>query len=133
MHKRSFIHLAFVSTVAALLLPACGPKRVSFDVELSDFKFTPNAFDAPLETALTLNLTNSASVVHEFVLMKLGTQVSLPFDDNDAGNVYWEAEVEPGESGTFTFTAPTQAGEYQVVCGTPGHAEAGMLGTLTVR
>ena len=133
MYKRSVINLALVTTVAALLLSACGPKKVTFDVELSDFKFTPNAFEVPPEAEVTLNLTNSASVIHEFVVMKLGNQVSMPFDDNDEGNIFWEAEVEPGTAGTFTFTAPTEKGEYQLVCGTAGHIEAGMIGTFTVR
>jgi len=133
MGKRPFLHLGLAMLFAGLMLSACGPKKVSFDVELSDFKFTPGAFEVPTGAEVTLNLTNDASVVHEFVVMKLGTQVSMPFDDNDEGNVFWEAEVEPGSAGTFTFTAPSEAGEYQLVCGTPGHLEAGMVGTFTVR
>jgi uncharacterized cupredoxin-like copper-binding protein len=40
--------------------------------------------------------------------------------------------LEPGESDTFTFTAPGQPGDYQIVCGIVGHYMAGMVGSLTV-
>jgi uncharacterized cupredoxin-like copper-binding protein len=133
MHKRSVIHFALATTLAALLLSGCGPKKVTFDVVLSDFKFEPTAFEVPPEAEVTLNLTNNASVIHEFVVMKFGQEVSVPFDDNDEGNIFWEAEVEPGTAGTFMFVAPAEKGEYQLVCGTPGHFEAGMVGTFTVK
>jgi uncharacterized cupredoxin-like copper-binding protein len=64
--------------------------------------------------------------------MEAGYQVTTPFDADDEPHVYWEGEVEAGESGTFTFTAPSEAGDYQLVCGVAGHVEAGMVGTLTV-
>jgi azurin len=38
----------------------------------------------------------------------------------------------PGESDTVTFTAPA-AGTYDYICTFPGHALAGMHGTLTVK
>jgi uncharacterized cupredoxin-like copper-binding protein len=75
---------------------------------------------------------NSGALEHEWVLMNAGTQATAPFDENDEGNIYWEQELNAGESGTFTFTAPENSGEYQVVCGTAGHLEAGMVGTLLV-
>jgi uncharacterized cupredoxin-like copper-binding protein len=45
--------------------------------------------------------------------------------------VYFEALLDPGDAGTFTFTAPA-AGAYQVVCVIPGHFTAGMEGRLRV-
>jgi uncharacterized cupredoxin-like copper-binding protein len=44
--------------------------------------------------------------------------------------VYWEDEVEAGETKTVTFTAPP-AGDYQVICAIEGHFASGMEGTLT--
>ncbi len=38
----------------------------------------------------------------------------------------------PGESETIEFTAPGLPGKYDFVCSFPGHAQAGMKGTLTV-
>lgn len=37
----------------------------------------------------------------------------------------------PGDTATVTFT-PTVPGEYQFLCTVPGHAQAGMVGTLVV-
>ena len=39
--------------------------------------------------------------------------------------------VDGGASGTLEFT-PTAAGEYEFTCTVTGHAEGGMMGTLTV-
>jgi plastocyanin len=44
---------------------------------------------------------------------------------------YWEVALNPGDSTSTTFTAPSDPGEYQVVCSTPD-TEAGMVGKLTV-
>lgn len=38
----------------------------------------------------------------------------------------------PGESDTITVTAPDKPGRYPFVCTFPGHAQAGMRGTLIV-
>jgi uncharacterized cupredoxin-like copper-binding protein len=64
--------------------------------------------------------------------MNQGTEVGQDFGEEDLPNIYWKAELEPGKSGTYTFTAPSQPGEYQVVCGFPGHYLAGMVGKLVV-
>lgn len=40
--------------------------------------------------------------------------------------------IASGESATETFTAPTEPGEYTFFCAVPGHAEAGLVGTLVV-
>lgn len=41
--------------------------------------------------------------------------------------------VTAGESITATITAPAESGDYVFFCSLPGHAEAGMVGTLTVQ
>lgn len=133
MQKRWTIPMKLIGVMALLALAGCGPKKVSISAELSDFKFTPDTFEAPANADVTLTLTNSASVKHEFVILQAGYQLTLPFDADDQEHTFWRGEVEAGQSATFTFTAPSAAGEYQVVCGVPGHAEAGMLGSFTVR
>ena len=50
----------------------------------------------------------------------------------DQVNVYWDVEVQPGQSVTATFTAPVEPGEYVVTCGIQGHLEAGMSAKLMV-
>ena len=41
-------------------------------------------------------------------------------------------EIAPGGGTETNFTAPEEPGEYEIVCSTPGHVQAGMLGTLNV-
>ncbi|MFO3797895.1 MAG: cupredoxin domain-containing protein [Anaerolineales bacterium] len=128
--------LPLILFALALVLAACGSAAArpstSFSVELSDFKFTPDKFVVPAGQQITLTLTNKGAVVHEFVIIKKGEQVTMPFDEDDEEKVYWEHEVEAGKTETVTFTAPSEPGEYEVVCGVEGHLEAGMKATLTV-
>ena len=117
----------------SLVMTSCAPSGAptTLNVEMTDFSFNPKEFTIPAGKEITLNLTNKGANQHEFVIMKAGTEVSVPFDANDEDNVYWEAEAAPGEKKSEKFTAP-EAGTYQVVCGTPAHIEQGMLGKLTV-
>ncbi len=50
----------------------------------------------------------------------------------DVASAYWEAEVQPDDTVTLSFIAPDQPNTYQIVCGMPGHLQAGMVGTLDV-
>ena len=131
MKKSIFI----VLVVLALALSACGggnKPSTDLKVEFTDFAFTPNAWAVPAGQEITLTVTNAGAVIHEFVIMKLGTTVGDDFGDEDEDNIYWEVEAEAGQTLTITFTAPTEPGEYQIVCGTEGHFVAGMVGSLTV-
>ena len=119
--------------IAALVLTACGPKAVTFDVVMKDFAFEPNTWEVPAGANVTLNLSNVGTQEHEYVIMILGKNATVPFDADDEPNVYWEHELQPGTSGTVEFTAPSEPGVYQIVCGTAGHLEQGMEGTLTVK
>ncbi len=125
----------FVLVLAlSLALTACGGggPSTTINVEFTDFQFVPADFVIPAGQEITLNAKNSGAVIHEFVIMKFGTTVGDDFGDEDEENIYWEVEVEPGDSATVTFTAPNEPGEYQLVCGTEGHFVAGMVGSLTV-
>jgi uncharacterized cupredoxin-like copper-binding protein len=64
--------------------------------------------------------------------MKSGTDVGDNFGEEDEVNVYWKIEVGPNGEEDTTFTAPDEAGEYQLVCSTPGHYMAGMVGKIIV-
>jgi uncharacterized cupredoxin-like copper-binding protein len=129
--KKSLFVLLFVMV---FVLSACGGGGASttINVEFAEFTFTPDTFSIPAGQEITVNTKNNGAVIHEFVIMKLGETVGENFGDEDEGNIYWEVEAEPGKSVTATFTAPTEPGEYQVVCGTEGHFMAGMVGKLNV-
>lgn len=125
---------AVLGLALVMMLAACGggAKSATFDVDMNEFAFKPNTYSVPAGVQVTLNLKNSGTLEHNWVLMKAGVQAKTPFDASQEANVYWKQTLAAGESGTYTFTAPAEPGTYQVVCSTPGHLEQGMTGTLTV-
>jgi len=101
---------------------------------MTDYAFSPNQFTVPAGAQVTVVAKNSGTVEHEFVIMKKGYAVTTPFGDKDEANIYWELEeIESGQTKSGIFTAPTEPGDYQVVCALPGHIENGMVATLTVK
>ncbi|MEW5940971.1 MAG: cupredoxin domain-containing protein [Chloroflexota bacterium] len=127
--------LLTVVLILSVVLTACGgggKPSTDLKVEFTDFVFTPNTWVVPAGQEITITAKNSGAVEHEFVIMKLGTTVGDDFGDEDEENIYWEVEAEAGDTVTATFTAPSEPGEYQIVCGTEGHFVAGMVGSLTV-
>jgi len=134
--------LTAVVVALAVAAVACGggdtpEASTDFTVVMSDFAFDPDKVAVPPGEEITITLDNVGSVEHEWVILKDGVQIAeeseLPADEETllADFVYWEAEVDPGESGSFTFTAP-ERGFFQVICAIPGHFTAGMEGRLQV-
>jgi plastocyanin len=121
-----------ILTIGVLILAACasGPEKIS--VTTTDFKFEPTTWTVPAGGEVELTLVNDGTLEHEWVIIKQGMEVTIPFDADDEEKVYWEMEAEPGETKTETFTAPSEPGTYTIVCGTPAHLEQGMAGTLIV-
>lgn len=132
LKKASLFGLIIFVVAASLLLSACGPKSVTLDVEMKEFAFIPDHFTVPAGAKVTLKLKNTGALEHEFVIMVFGKEATLPFNEDDEANIYWEAELEAKETAVVEFTAPSEPGEYQVVCGTPGHLEQNMKGVLVV-
>lgn len=127
--------LVTLGLLLAFLLASCGGNKPSttIDVTMTDFAFTPNAFTIPAAKDITLNILNNGAVVHNFVIMKLGTTAGDAFDEEDQANVFWEErDIPAGSDLSVTFTAPTEPGEYQVICRTQGHIASGMIAKLMV-
>ena len=128
--------LFLLVTLLSLTLASCGggsAASTTIDVTLTDFVFTPNQFTIPAGQEITLNVLNNGAVVHNFIIMKLGTSAGDTFDSDDDANVFWsERDIPPGGDLSVTFSAPTESGDYQVVCKTQGHIASGMIGTVTV-
>jgi len=113
-------------------------------------KFDVTSIEAAPGEKITVTLTNAgtlpkAAMAHNFVLLKAGTDVSafaaaaMTHQENGyippamADKVIAATKMlGPGESDTITFTAPA-AGTYDYICSFPGHALAGMRGTLTAK
>ena len=127
--------LMIAAVLFSLLLASCGGAggvTTNIDVKMTDFQFQPSQFTVPTGQEITITSTNNGAVVHNFVIMKLGTSAGPMFDDEDVPNVYWEVELLPGADTNTSFTAPTEPGDYEVVCRTEGHIASGMIGKLTV-
>ena len=126
--------LCLLAILLALALASCGGggPSTTINVTMTDFQFTPNQFSVPAGKAITVNSMNNGAVIHNFVVMKLGTSAGPMFEDDDLPNVFWQVEIPPGGSVTKTFTSPSEPGEYEVVCRTEGHIAAGMVAKLIV-
>ena len=130
---KRFMMLAAV--LFSLVLTSCGGAggaSTSIDVRMTDFQFQPSQFTVPAGQEIQFTSSNNGAVVHNFVIMKLGTSAGPMFDDEDIPNVYWEVELLPGADTNTSFTAPTEPGDYEVVCRTEGHIASGMAGKLVV-
>lgn len=126
---------SLAAVVLSLLMASCGGvggASTSINVIMTDFQFQPNQYTVPAGQEIAFDATNNGAVIHNFVIMKLGTTAGEFFDDEDVPNVYWEAELPAGASTTTSFTAPSEPGEYEVVCRTEGHIVSGMTAKLTV-
>lgn len=84
-------------------------------VTMNDIFFDPKEIANPADTDVTIELPNNGASAHNFVIDELGI---------DSG------DVAPGTTAEVVINAP--AGEYEYYCDIPGHAAAGMVGTLVV-
>ncbi|MBN2117062.1 MAG: cupredoxin domain-containing protein [Anaerolineales bacterium] len=130
--KRTFIVAALLLNLSLVACGGGGGASTTIDVTMTDFQFQPSQFTVPAGQEITFKSSNNGAVVHNFVIMNLDTSAGDFFDEEDVPNVYWETELQPGGSVTTTFTAPTEPGEYQIICRTEGHIVSGMTARLTV-
>jgi plastocyanin len=79
-------------------------------------KFTPDPIDLP-RTDARLRIVNDGAVPHSFIVPELGKGTP---------------DLEAGAEMTLDLTE-VPAGTYTVICDIPGHREAGMETTLTLR
>lgn len=131
------IKIGIVLLGLVLALGACGSSgpETSIDATMTDFMFSPDDWTVAAGEEITIELSNEGSVDHEWVILRPGVTIEsedeLPATEEEllANFVYWEDEVEAGDSKTLTFTAPA-AGTYQIVCAIEDHFNAGMKGQL---
>lgn len=114
---------AIVAVLSLGLLTACGGggggAPVTLDVvagENGEWKFSPSTFEVAKGSEVTINLVNKDKVKHDFVISDLNVKVV----------------AEAGGTGTGKFKA-SKEGTFNVICAEPGHKDAGMTGTLTVK
>ena len=117
---------AFLLGVAVLALAIAGgvlaadraldavSQRVA--VTASEYRFQPADVTVRAGEWVVVELTNEDSVVHDWMV------VGIPNSDVPA---------RPGQTARRRFVLDTP-GTYELMCAIPGHAEAGMVGTLVV-
>ena len=128
MRKLSFT----VMFVLALTLTACGPQKVTLNVTASEQGYDSPTYTVPAGAEVTVNLINTGAAPHVFDILKLGEHVTSTFQPTDKEKILWGLSASAGETKSGTFTAPTEPGEYDIICPVPGHMQMGMTATLIV-
>ena len=123
----------FVSVGLYGLVKSEDSMKGEISVKASDFQFEDHNWTVMVGQKIAFTFINHGSQSHEWVLLKHGEEVTLPFSEDDEGKIYWEIEAEPGKTTHGMFTAPQKAGTYKVVCGKKDHIEKGMLGQVVVQ
>lgn len=131
--KKFFTSIVLVLALS-LVLSACGSNKVTLNVTANDSGYDAATYTVPAGAEVTVSLTNTGALQHEFAILKLGQHVTPPFGEKDEDKILWELDgVDAGTTKSDTFTAPTVPGEYDIICGIPGHIELGMIATLVVK
>jgi uncharacterized cupredoxin-like copper-binding protein len=114
---------------------APSPSGTTITATLTEFAIALSATSAPAG-AVTFNVTNAGTMVHEFVILKTDILAKdLPVVDgavveDDYSPVGEVPETEAGKSGTFSATLA--AGHYAIICNIKDHVAAGMVIDFTV-
>lgn len=114
-----------------LSLAACGPKAPAgptvVKVTLTEFKITMDQTTLPAGP-ITFEITNNGAIDHEVVIEPAGAN-DEPFSLNGVESE--KEDIHPGDTVTLDWTL--EPGDYQLSCHVPGHFEAGMYTTFTVK
>ncbi len=92
-----------------------GDAATSVDVSAVELAFEPKEFTIPANTDVTINITNDGVLEHDFAVDDLGIESDL---------------LASGEQTSVVINAAP--GTYEFHCTVTGHAQAGMVGTITV-
>ncbi len=120
------------------LLAACGgtaepagPEPVSLAFTGGDeFRYDPDSATVASGADVTVTYENVGALEHNWLLISDRVDATTATETDAIGGAT-SGVIPGGTSATFNFVAPP-AGDYQYVCTVPGHAAAGMVGTLTV-
>ena len=102
-------------TPAPTAEPTPEPAAAVVEIVGNQFKFDPAEVTIESAGSTTIRLTNPDVVEHDWTVEELDIQVKAP----------------AGDEGEIVLT-DLPAGTYDVICTVPGHAAAGMVGTLVV-
>lgn len=97
---------------------ASGVIEVVATDEAGQFRFSPDRIEVAAGQQVTFRVLNRGASAHDLAVPDLGVETG---------------QIDPGGEKVITFTAPSNPGEYRLVCTVPGHEQLGMRGTLVVR
>lgn len=122
--------------------------KISLESKGEENVYKQNKFSAKPGAKIEVTLkNNSSSMQHNFVLVKPGKEQTVGIAAMSAMDNHYIPKketpafqeiifagplVDPKKSATFTFTAPTEKGEYPFICTFPGHFTT-MKGVLSVK
>jgi uncharacterized cupredoxin-like copper-binding protein len=124
-------------------LPTATPEPLQVNAGMAEYAVTSDPTGVPTGS-VQLNVTNTGSLAHEFVIMQTDNPPNaLLYDDTvqkavedapgqqDVGEVGGELPfILPGQSDSGTFDL--EPGKYVFLCNIPGHYKAGMYTSFTV-
>ncbi len=127
----------------ALLLSACSGSSSdapnTFTINATeDFNYSPDTITVKKGQEITLTFNNEGSVDHSLNILNSEEELEHILEGaHEEEELHKELliefhEIGPGETATETFTVDLDPGDYIFFCSLPGHAEAGLVGTLTV-
>jgi glucose/arabinose dehydrogenase len=103
---------------------AAGGDQVAGGISLEAYDIGWRTMDQPgpsvaltASPGATIQIVSTGVALHDFTADELGIKVDIP----------------PGETVTVQIPADAAPGTYDFICSIPGHAEAGMVGTLTIQ
>jgi uncharacterized cupredoxin-like copper-binding protein len=114
--------------------PSAGGTAIT--ATLKEYSIELSAATAPAGP-VTFTVTNSGTMIHEFVVLKTDTQAAdLPLTndevtEDDYTSMGEVADLEAAASGTMTATLA--AGHYAIICNLAGHVRQGMAIDFTVQ
>jgi uncharacterized cupredoxin-like copper-binding protein len=128
------------ATVNALSVPLLSPSsaaevQVSLGNAAGELVFVPDHLNFEAGKRYKLTLSNPSPQKHYFTAKDFADGIWS--QKVEAGNVevkgaIHELELKPGAVAEWVFI-PLKSGTYELHCSIAGHAEAGMMGQLTIR
>ena len=115
------------------------PKKISRTIQVlmsDDMKFTPAQVNVKRGETIRFVVRNAGQIKHEMIIGSMAELKEhaemvrkMPGMEHDDPN---QVTLDPGKSGEMVWQF-TQAGTLDFACLQPGHFEAGMMGTVSVK
>ena len=102
--------------------------------EAGELKFVPDTFNFEASKRYKLILDNPSPVKHYFTAKDFADAIwtqKVEAANVEVKGAIHELELKPTAEAEWVFI-PLKPGTYELHCSIPGHAEAGMIGSITI-